>query len=87
MFTELQDVLIVLQGVLTVLTGVFETRVEEYRVEMEEMPASHNPKSVGKKMINFFVESGTLLPKTTLTLAWATVLFLSLCQHFGASSH
>jgi len=80
-------VLIVLQGVLTVPTGVFETRVYEYRVEMEEMPTSHNPKSVGKKMINFIVESGTLIPNTTLTFTWATVLFLSLCQFISSKLH
>ncbi|KAK2186329.1 hypothetical protein NP493_205g00004 [Ridgeia piscesae] len=67
--------------------SVFETRVYEYRVEMEEMPTSHNPKSVGKKMINFIVESGTLIPNTTLTFTWATVLFLSLCQFISSKLH
>ncbi|KAI0228859.1 Suppression of tumorigenicity 5 protein [Lamellibrachia satsuma] len=45
--------------------SVFEMRVYEYRDEMEEMqvPVAHNVKSVGKKMINFFVESGDKIKK------------------------
>ena len=43
--------------------GEFESRVFEYREEMEEMETSLalNMKSVGKKMINFFFESGIII--------------------------
>ena len=86
---------------LTVLTGVFEMRVYEYRDEMEEMqvPVAHNVKSVGKKMINFIVESGTLSPSQALVgnhgrflfahlliLVYKVILFGQLCSNHPGKS-
>ena len=47
-------------NVLYVTTGLFETRLDEYRDEMEKLgpTVKQNIKVAGKKFINFFKESG-----------------------------
>lgn len=42
--------------------GLFEVRLEEYRQEMEQYSPGlrRNVKDVGKRLKNFFVESGRL---------------------------
>ena len=51
--------------------GLFDQRLAEYRYEMEQMSPGlkQNFKDVGKKLKNFFVESGQIYMFTTITFS------------------